>query len=167
MRNIIKKLLSLLLVGVVAVSMFVFITPIHVNATEANALDKGILCIQNNGSRGEYYVGFCDNLFKPFLTQERIVLRRDTSHKIPIPKCNKDGKDINFVVIETNTPVPTSDKPRDEYRRYIFKVNRRLPSKPGEPAILCHRGLDNNVNIKCLTERYFMIRSERIIEDID
>ena len=45
MRNIIKKLLSLLLVGVVAVSMFVFITPIHVNATEANALDKGILFV--------------------------------------------------------------------------------------------------------------------------
>ena len=167
MRNIIKKLLSLLLVGVVAVSMFGFITPNRVNATEANTLSAGILCIQNNGNRGEYNVGFCDNLSKPFLTQERRVLRRDKRWSIPIPKFNEYGKDINFVVIETNTPVPTSDKPRDEYRRYIFKVNRRLPSNPGEPAILCHRGLDNNVNVKRLTERYFMIRSERIIEDID
>ena len=45
MKNIMKKLFSLLLVGVVAVSMFGFITPNRVDAAEANAKYAGKFCI--------------------------------------------------------------------------------------------------------------------------
>ena len=54
MKNVMKKVFSLFLVGVVAVSMFGFITPNRVDAAETNAIER--ICIQNRGSKALKYL---------------------------------------------------------------------------------------------------------------
>ena len=60
MKNVMKKLFSLLLVGVVAVSMFGFIAPNNVDAAEAEP-SKGNVYFQQNGFyTGNYIASFYD-----------------------------------------------------------------------------------------------------------
>ena len=53
MKNVVKKLFSLLLVGVVAISMFSFVAPTNVEATEAGS--NGTLSIRNKGWYTAYF----------------------------------------------------------------------------------------------------------------
>ena len=55
MKNVIKKMFSLLLVGVVAVSMFGFIAPNRVDATEANVLEGSVL-VKTQYSENAYII---------------------------------------------------------------------------------------------------------------
>ena len=55
MKNVIKKMFSLLLVGVVAVSMFGFIAPNRVDAAEANAF-RGSVLVKTEYSKNAYII---------------------------------------------------------------------------------------------------------------
>ena len=164
MGNIIKKLLSLLLVSVVAVSMFSFIAPNRVDAVETNE-NSGILCIEQNGNMGNYTIKFCTDSPTDFSSEYHINLRKGKIWNKHIPEKDK-GKVIYFIVVETDSPVPLGKGKHKEKIRYIFELlNEDYSCKPKEISISFVRGLDDSLDIKSLNEKWFMTSHEKIKED--
>ena len=89
MKNVMKKVFSLLLVGVVAVSMFGFITPNRIDAAETNATE--FLTIRNATPkvlryRIDFYLAEGPEKTKPLNRNHIIVTLRPDEHKnVSIP----------------------------------------------------------------------------------
>ena len=164
MGNIIKKLLSLLLVSVVAVSMFNFIAPNRVDAVETNK-NSGILCIEQNGNMGNYTVKFCTDSPTDFSSEYRFNLPKGKVWKKHIPAKDEDeDKNIYFIVVYADSPVSLGK--HKEKIRYIFELlNEDYSCKPKEISISFVRGLDDSLDIKSLNEKWFMTSHEKINED--
>ena len=166
MGNIIKKLLSLLLVSVVAVSMFSFIAPNRVDAVETNE-NSGILYIEQNGNMGSYTVKFCTDSPTDFSSEHYINLRKGKIWSKHIPEKDKDkDKVIYFIVVETDSPVPLGKGKHKEKIRYIFELlNEDYSCNPKEKSISFVRGPDDSLDIKSLDKKWFMTSHEKINED--
>ena len=88
MKNVMKKLFSLLLVGVIAVSMFSFVAPNSVDAAEAKP-SKGTVYLKQNAKwslilDGYYFVYFYDASGKLISNPAtRIFVKHDARYPIP------------------------------------------------------------------------------------
>ena len=113
MKNIIKKMFSLLLVGVVAVSMFGFIAPNRVDAEETNVVNNGMLYFESGPKIDAFNVKFCVDYASKVKKEENIKLKPNEIISIPIPLY------IDSVVI--TTPILNVINPKVPlYRQYIF-----------------------------------------------
>lgn len=95
MKNVMKKLFSLLLVGIVAISMFGFIAPNNVDAAEAKP-SKGIVRLEHTGGWiGRYFIRFYDASGKQMGREIGKVLTAGLGKEYSIPL------EAKSVIVET------------------------------------------------------------------
>ena len=141
MKNIIKKMFSLLLVGVVAVSMFGFIAPNRVGAEETNVANNGMLYFESGRRLDAFNVKFCVDYASKIKREVIVQLNPNDSISIPIPL------DIDSVVL--TTPILNVINPKVPlYRQYIF-TKLKDKSVTDMISISLKRKNDRFIELKC------------------
>ena len=132
MKNVMKKVFSLLLVGVVAVSMFGFITPNRVDAAETNAME--FLTIENATPevlkyRIDFYSEKDPNLTRPLNDKAIIVTLCPDERKDVIIHPQADSVYLKTILLDESSPIG------ELYQEFVFtkpssrpKVNTLLSS---------------------------------------
>ena len=127
MKNVMKKLFSLLLVGVVAVSMFGFIAPNNVDAAEAEP-SKGTVYFHQKGSGyiGNYIASFYDASEKLICSYNtgRMYVGQSRSYAIP--------KETKTLTVQTKTRLPFH---WENAKTFIFGLNEGKESLGGSVSV--------------------------------
>ena len=141
MKNIIKKMFSLLLVGVVTVSMFGFIAPNRVDAEETNVVNNGMLYFESGPKIDAFNVKFCVDYLSKVKKEENIKLKPNEIISMPIP--------INVDSVVITTPILNVINPKVPlYRQYIVTTLQGKPV-PGKTSMSFKRKNDRFIKLEC------------------
>ena len=136
MKNVMKKVFSLLLVGVVAVSMFGFITPNRVDAAETNAME--FLTIENATPevlkyRIDFYSRKDPKRTRPLNDKAIIVTLCPDERKDVIIHPQADSVYLKTILLDKSSPIG------ELYQERVFTKPLSRPTVSTEiPSIFIH-----------------------------